>query len=107
PIEWARDELQTPLGTAASVRAMTAGESRGTVLLLGTLDTKGEEYAFVRDLLQARGLDVLVVDVGVLGEPAFAPDISRHDVAAAGGADLDSLAGAGDRGQAMLTMTEG
>lgn len=78
-----------------------------TVLLLGALDTKGAEYAFVRDRLLAAGVAVLTVDAGVLGEPAFEPDVSRSEVALAGGADLDSLVGAGDRGAAMEVMTRG
>lgn len=43
------------------------------VCLAGTLDTKGTEYAFVRDELLASDVDVFVVDCGVLGEPYFTP----------------------------------
>lgn len=78
-----------------------------TVLLLGALDTKGVEYAFVRDRLQAAGVDVLVVDSGVLDEPVFAPDVGRAEVAAEGGGDIAELASAGDRGAAMAVMTAG
>ena len=46
-----------------------------TVLLIGTLDTKGREYEYIRDLIRARGLETFVLDAGVLGEPAFTPDI--------------------------------
>ena len=46
-----------------------------TVVLAGTLDTKGIEYAYVRDRLRERGVDVILIDVGVLGEPLVAPDI--------------------------------
>ena len=45
-----------------------------TVLLIGTLDTKGREYAYVRDLIRGRGLETFVLDAGVLGEPVFTPD---------------------------------
>ena len=41
------------------------------VVLVGALDTKGEEFRFVRDLIQMRGLDTLVVDFGVVGDPPF------------------------------------
>jgi uncharacterized protein (UPF0261 family) len=75
--------------------------------LLGTLDTKGEEYAFVRELLQDRGLDVLLIDAGVLGEPKITPDISRNAVAAAAGHDAAALAAAGDRGAAVAAMAAG
>jgi len=59
-----------------------------TVVLVGALDTKGQEFAFVRDLIAGEGLETLVVDFGVLGEPAFSPEISRDEVARAGGGDL-------------------
>ena len=57
-----------------------------TVLLIGTLDTKGREIAYLRDRLQALGLGTLVLDSGILGEPIdCAPDISRAEVARAAG----------------------
>jgi len=51
-----------------------------TVLLLGTLDTKGEECGFVRARLREHGCEVLTVDVGVLGRPAWAADRAVFDV---------------------------
>ena len=63
-----------------------------TVLLVGTLDTKGDEYAFLRDRLREAGVDVLVADAGTLGPPTIEADISREELAAAGGADLAALA---------------
>ncbi|HVX43223.1 MAG TPA: Tm-1-like ATP-binding domain-containing protein [Mycobacteriales bacterium] len=78
-----------------------------TVVLLGTLDTKGTEYAFVRERLLESGMDVVVVDTGVLGEPAFEPDVSRAEVARAAGADLAALAEHHDRGEAVTAMAEG
>jgi len=78
-----------------------------SVVLLGTLDTKGDEYAFVRDRLVAAGLTVVVVDAGVLGSPGLTADISREDVAAAANADLAGLRDAGDRGAAVTAMAAG
>ncbi len=77
------------------------------IVLLGALDTKGMEFAFVRDLIHARGHAVLVVDTGVIGEPQFAPDISADEVARAGGSSLDALREQKDRGQAMTVMAQG
>lgn len=77
-----------------------------TVLLLGTLDTKGFEYSYLRDRLLADGVAVLVVDVGIQEPAGITPDIPRHQVAAAIGADVDELAASGDRGQAVAVMTE-
>ena len=77
-----------------------------TVVLLGTLDTKGVEYAFVRNRIRDAGCDVLVVDAGVLSASPFA-DISSDEVAAAAGADRAELAAARDRGAAVAAMTRG
>jgi uncharacterized protein (UPF0261 family) len=76
------------------------------VVLVGTLDTKGVEYAFLRRRLEEAGLRVLLVDAGTLGPPQAAPDISREEVAAAAGIDLPALTAAGDRGAAVSAMSE-
>ena len=78
-----------------------------TVLLIGTLDTKGTEYEFVRDLLHARGLATLVMDLGIAGAPAFVPDISAAEVATRGGSSLQSLRMRADRGEAISVMLAG
>jgi len=78
-----------------------------SVVLLGTLDTKGDEYRFVRDRLVAAGLTVVVVDAGVLGSPTLTADVPREDVAAAAEADLDALRDTGDRGAAVTAMAAG
>lgn len=78
-----------------------------TVVLLGTFDTKGTEYGFLRELLLRDGLDVLSVDAGVLGEPTITADIGRTRVAAAGGGELSELVAGGDRGAAVDTMARG
>src|SRR6266540_313134 len=77
-----------------------------TVVVVGTLDTKGREIDYLRDRAREHGVDVLLVDAGVF-EPQVQPDISRHEVAAAAGADVASLAAAGDRGAAVETMARG
>lgn len=78
-----------------------------SVLLIGTLDTKGQEYAYVRDRIRAAGHDTIVMDLGILGEPSFAPDILAGEVARAGGGDLDGLRARGDRGAAIEVMQRG
>ena len=77
------------------------------VVLVGSLDTKGEEFQFVRDLIHERGLNTLLVDFGVLGDPAIDADISSDDVALAGGSSLDELRQKEDKTLAMRTMTDG
>ncbi len=77
------------------------------VLLIGTLDTKGNEVAFVRDRLVAANVPVLVLDAGVLGPPAFPADVPRERVFAAAGTSLATLQQAGDRGQAVAAAARG
>jgi uncharacterized protein (UPF0261 family) len=79
-----------------------------TVLLLGTLDTKGTEYGYLRDQIQQYSdCDVLIIDAGVLGEPLIPPDIAREEVAAAAGTTIERLAAANDRGAAVGAMADG
>ena len=78
-------------------------EGSKTVLLVGTLDTKGAEYTYLRDRLRAHGVDTILADAGV-NEPAGAePDLH---VASETGADPRALAEAGDRGAAVTAMAE-
>jgi uncharacterized protein (UPF0261 family) len=75
------------------------------VLLIGTLDTKGVEFQFVRDLLNQAGVATLVLDAGVQQPPLFPPDIPREQVYAA--ADLAEVRKAGDRGRAVELAAQG
>jgi uncharacterized protein (UPF0261 family) len=78
-----------------------------TVVLLGTLDTKGREYEFLRDRVREHGVDVLLLDAGILGEPLTAPDIGRDEIAEAAGAKVASLVSGNDRGVAIDAMARG
>jgi uncharacterized protein (UPF0261 family) len=79
-----------------------------SVVLVGTLDTKGLEYAFLRDRILEAGVDeVVLVDAGVLGQPQIPADVSREEVARAGGADHAELVQAADRGAAVTAMGRG
>ncbi|TMR97900.1 Tm-1-like ATP-binding domain-containing protein [Nonomuraea basaltis] len=77
-----------------------------SVVLIGTLDTKGEEYAWLRNRLVELGSDVIVVDAGV-GDHGFLVDVSNQRVAEAAGSDLRALKEGGDRGAAVTAMGEG
>jgi uncharacterized protein (UPF0261 family) len=77
------------------------------VAIIGALDTKGAEYAFLKQQIEGQGVGTLMIDVGIFGEPPFAPDISAAEVARAGGADRAELAAANDRGNAVGAMAAG
>jgi uncharacterized protein (UPF0261 family) len=76
-----------------------------TVVLVGTLDTKGAEYAWLAQRLRGHRVDVVTVDVGPLSDAAA--DVTAAEVARAAGADPAALRSAGDRGAAMAVMAAG
>jgi uncharacterized protein (UPF0261 family) len=79
-----------------------------TILIIGTLDTKGREIAYLRDRIQALGGATLVLDSGILGEPLdIVPDITRAEVAEAAGTTIDTLRTVGTRGAAVERMKDG
>lgn len=80
-----------------------------TVALVGTLDTKGAEYQWMADQLEAHGVSVLVVDVGIQSPHGFTErvDSSHDDVAAAAGTSIEALRTGNDRGVAVTAMGEG
>ena len=77
------------------------------MVLAGALDTKGADFAFVRDAIRRTGLGVVCIDFGVLGEAGFAPDVTRAEVAAAGGGDIGDLRRGDRKGEAMAIMARG
>ncbi len=76
------------------------------ILILGTLDSKGHEHAFVAVELAARGHQGLLVDVGSGEDPQVTPHVSRMEVAAAAGLDLATLAARRDRGECVTAMAQ-
>ena len=78
-----------------------------TIALLGMLDTKGAEYRFVKQCIEARGHKTLLIDAGVLGPPLVPPDVSREEVARAAGRTGNVPLAEMDRGAAMALMSEG
>ncbi|ADO77271.1 Tm-1-like ATP-binding domain-containing protein [Halanaerobium praevalens] len=77
------------------------------IVIVGTLDTKGEEFKYIKDIIEGEGLETIVVDAGVMGEAYFEPDIERAQVAEAGGESIEKLIEAGDRGHSMEVMSKG
>jgi uncharacterized protein (UPF0261 family) len=78
-----------------------------SVFLFATLDTKGIEADFIRQLLVSWHVPVTLVDVGALGEPAVAADIARGRVFELAGTSLDAVRTKGDRGEAVTLAAKG
>lgn len=75
--------------------------------IIGTMDTKGPEFTFVKERVEALGVGTLVVNAGIAGEPKLTPDIDASEVAEAAGATLAALRDEGDRGASVTAMAEG
>lgn len=75
-----------------------------TIAVLGTLDTKGKEHAFVAQRIRASGHEPLLMDVGTGGPPQVTPDIGRSVIAAAGDINLPELMARADRGECVTAM---
>ena len=78
-----------------------------TVGIVGTMDTKGIEFAFIKSQIESAGVSTCVINTGILGEPQLTPDISADEVAQAGGSSLQALRDEGDRGNSVAVMAQG
>jgi len=78
-----------------------------TVCIVGTMDTKGIEFAFIKTQIESAGVSTCVINTGILGDPQLTPDISADEVAQAGGSSLQALRDEGDRGNSVTVMAQG
>lgn len=81
--------------------------SEKKIVVLATLDTKGIEAQYLKEKIESLGESALVVDVGVVGDPAIKADITRQEVAESGGTPLAKLLEDPDREVAAPIMAEG
>lgn len=77
------------------------------IVIIGTVDTKADEIRYLRQKIEDHGFQALVMDIGVLGETPFEPDINNRQVAEASGASLEEIAAYNDEDKAMQKMAEG
>ena len=78
-----------------------------TVCIVGTMDTKGVEFSFIKSQIESTGVSTCVINTGILGEPQLTPDVSADEVAQAGGSSLRALRDEGDRGNSVAVMAQG
>jgi uncharacterized protein (UPF0261 family) len=78
-----------------------------TIVVLATLDTKGAETNFLREQIEQIGHRAIVVDSGVIGRPAALADVTREQVAEAGGMSLSEILRNPSREVAAPVMAEG
>ncbi|HUL23119.1 MAG TPA: Tm-1-like ATP-binding domain-containing protein [Thermodesulfobacteriota bacterium] len=80
---------------------------KGTIAILATLDTKGKEVDYMKNLLEAQGHSAIIIDVGPLGPPGVPPDISNEETARRAGWELSNLIQTEERGRIMEEMGKG
>jgi uncharacterized protein (UPF0261 family) len=77
------------------------------IVIVATLDTKGQEVEFVLELIEKRGHTPVTVDCGILGEPPFKPFVSREEVARAAGTAIEEILATRDKNHPIRTMARG
>ncbi|PHP67191.1 hypothetical protein CSC94_09060 [Zhengella mangrovi] len=78
-----------------------------TILVVGTYDTKDDELSYIAQVIEGQGGQVLTMDVSVLGDPSEPADISKHEVARAGGSSIEAAIAGEDENRAMQIMARG
>ena len=86
---------------------MNAMNRLPNILVVGTGDTKCEELQFMASVIREAGGLPVMIDVSVLGDPPYAPEYSRHDIAEAAGTSIVAIAASGDENSAMELMAKG
>lgn len=78
-----------------------------TILVAGTWDTKNDELSYIAQVIHSQGGSVISMDVSVLGEPSLPVDVTKHDVARAGGSSIEAAIATEDENEAMQIMARG
>lgn len=77
-----------------------------TIALAGTLDTKGKEFLYVKELIESLGLNTFIINTGVF-EPEFIADVSSAEIAKAAGRDIEEIVKKKDRAHATAILAKG
>lgn len=86
---------------------MSADMATPRILVIGTGDTKTDELLFMKACIEASGGRAVMMDVSVLGDPAYSPDHDKHAVARAAGVTMAEIVSSGDENTAMTLMAVG
>ena len=77
------------------------------IVILSSLDTKGEEASYLKDLIESQGFKTILMDTSIGGEPALQPDISSEEVARLGGGNIRDIRASRNTGQVTPLMIKG
>lgn len=99
--------MRTSSATTYQNKLETENKMQKTIVCIATLDTKGFEIQYIRDIIEQRGHRVVLIDDGILGEPTVRADITREEVAKAAGTTLREVKAIGNETSAVEIMTKG
>jgi uncharacterized protein (UPF0261 family) len=88
-------------------RAKLGGRMKKSIVVFGTLDTKGDQIGYLKTVIEREGEQACVIDYGVLGEVPLIPDFSRDKVAAAAGTTIQGILDLNNRQEGLVKMGEG
>ena len=77
------------------------------IVILGTVDTKGEQLRFLKERIASRGLEPILMDLSMGGHPGFQADITPQEIAGLVGKNLEELTASKDRLSVTNLMTAG
>jgi uncharacterized protein (UPF0261 family) len=77
------------------------------IVILSSLDTKGHEAQYVKDLIESRGFKTILMDISIGGEPTLQPDITSREVARLGGGNIRDIRASKNTGQVTPIMIKG
>jgi len=77
------------------------------ILLIATLDTKGEEAGYIKKIIEEMGHNAIVADDGIRGEPKLKADISRHEIATSADSSMSTIMAQNDESKASEIMASG
>ncbi len=78
-----------------------------SIVIIGTLDTKGEELTYFKQLIEQKNHRAIIIDCSILGDSPFQADITREQVAEASGENVDTIKALGDEAKAVEKMATG
>lgn len=77
------------------------------LIIISTLDTKGEPTAYLKERIREHGHWPFVIDVGCGGAPSFEADITASQVAQAAGIEIEVVRRSTERRDAIQVMIKG
>jgi uncharacterized protein (UPF0261 family) len=77
------------------------------IVIIGTVDTKGEQLRFLKEQIESSGHEAVLMDISMGGHPSYEAEIIPKEIAALAGKDLEEIVGSKDRSATVNTMTMG